>query len=135
MLARQAGRRQIVGAGVLSSSHTTTLETPASAVRVVHVPSGTSIRAESERSQKHNLKTARDLLAAKRVERARTEAHAAENARRRDQVGSGMRGDKRRTIRLQADQVVDHVTGRTVTARRYLRGEIDALVAPPDELG
>jgi hypothetical protein len=45
-----------------------------------------------------------------------------------------MRGDKRRTIRLQADQVVDHVTGRTITARRYLRGEIDALVAPSDDL-
>jgi hypothetical protein len=33
-----------------------------------------------------------------------------------------MRGDKRRTIRVQDGTVVDHVTGRRWELRAYLRG-------------
>jgi protein subunit release factor A len=56
---------------------------------------------------------------------------AAENGRlaleraddRRRQVGSGMRGDKRRTIRCQDGVVTDHLTGRRWPLKDYLRGE------------
>jgi len=52
------------------------------------------------------------------------ERSAAARARdRRLQVGAGMRGDKRRTIRCQDGTVVDHPTGRTWTLRSYERGE------------
>ena len=34
-----------------------------------------------------------------------------------------MRGDKRRTIRVQDDSVVDHATGRTWRYREYARGD------------
>lgn len=50
----------------------------------------------------------------------RSEATAAEV---KSQVGTGMRGDKRRTIALQRDQVTDHVDGWTTTAVKYLRGD------------
>lgn len=49
-----------------------------------------------------------------------SEARAAE---RRGQVGSGMRGDKRRTVRAQDGTVVDHVTGRRWELRGYLKGQ------------
>jgi peptide chain release factor 1 len=52
---------------------------------------------------------------------------------RRDQVGSGERGDKRRTIAVQRDSVVDHRLGVETTVKRYLRGEFDALWGPPRE--
>lgn len=42
---------------------------------------------------------------------------------RRGQLGTGMRGDKRRTIRQQDGGVVDHVTGKTWRYRDYERGE------------
>ena len=42
---------------------------------------------------------------------------------RRRQVGSGMRGDKRRTVRAQDGAVVDHLTGRSWRLRDYERGE------------
>ena len=48
--------------------------------------------------------------------------HAERAAERRSQIGSGMRGDKRRTIRVQDDSVVDHLTGRTWRYRDYVRG-------------
>ena len=42
---------------------------------------------------------------------------------RKDQIGSGMRGDKRRTVREQDGQVKDHVTGKTWRWKDYERGE------------
>jgi protein subunit release factor A len=39
---------------------------------------------------------------------------AVEDDVRRKQIGSGMRGDKRRTYRFQDDTVVDHVTGKAM---------------------
>ena len=58
------------------------------------------------------------------VGRARTIALHAERAQeRRAQLGTGMRGDKRRTIRCQDGTVIDHVTGRRWELRAYLRGK------------
>lgn len=42
---------------------------------------------------------------------------------RRRQIGSGQRGDKRRTIAVQRDSVVDHVTGRQWRFADYQRGK------------
>lgn len=47
---------------------------------------------------------------------------------RREQAGSGQRGDEVRTIALQRDQVVDHRTGKSCSAREYLRGHVRALL-------
>ncbi|HEX5063306.1 MAG TPA: peptide chain release factor-like protein [Kofleriaceae bacterium] len=93
-----------------------------SAVQVKHLPTGLFVRSHEQRSYHQNKAVAlarlrERLLAAQR--RADTDARAAE---RRAQVGSGMRGDKRRTIRVQDDQVIDHETGRTWRYRDYERG-------------
>ena len=93
-----------------------------SAVTVRHLPSGLVVRCQSERSQHANRVIALRVLRARIAER---EANAIANARaqlRRTQVGSGMRGDKRRTIRVQDDSVVDHVSGKTWRYRDYTRG-------------
>ena len=42
---------------------------------------------------------------------------------RRRQIGSGQRGDKRRTIAVQRDSVVDHETGRSWRFADYARGK------------
>lgn len=94
-----------------------------SAVVVTHRPSGLSVRCESERSQHQNRETALALLRA-RLHATEVERRSAARADdRRRQVGSGMRGDKRRTVRCQDGVVVDHPTGRTWTLRAYERGE------------
>jgi peptide chain release factor 1 len=92
-------------------------------VVLTHRPTGLTVRCESERSQHQNEETALALLRA-RLHAAEEERHTAARAGdRRRQVGSGMRGDKRRTIRCQEGTVVDHLTGRTWTLRAYQRGE------------
>ena len=94
-----------------------------SAVQIRHLPTGLIVRCEAERSQHQNRETAMEILRAKLW--ASSQAKKDEeltNARRR-QLGSGQRGDKRRTIRVQDGTVVDHVTGRRWRLREYLRGE------------
>ncbi len=93
-----------------------------SAVQLKHLPSGLMVRCESERSQDMNKETARQVLRARlwQLEQDRVSGARADN--RRAQVGSGQRGDKRRTIRTQDDSVADHVTGRTWKFRSYVRG-------------
>jgi len=94
-----------------------------STVILTHRPTGRQVRCESARSQHHNRAMALLLLRARMWtdERDRLAGVRAEDRRR--QVGSGMRGDKRRTIRCQDGQVTDHVTGRRWALKAYLRGE------------
>lgn len=49
------------------------------------------------------------------------------NRNRADQIGSGMRGDKRRTYRFQDDSITDHVTGRSSSCKHFMRGNIERL--------
>jgi len=60
-------------------------------------------------------------------DRLRSGSKAAEDDVRRQQIGSGMRGDKRRTYRFQDDTVVDHVTGKSTQASKAMKGLMSAL--------
>src|SRR5687767_10433606 len=98
------------------------LQKTESAVLVVHLPTGLRVRCQSERSQHANRAIAMQILRARILERREAEAGAARAELRRRQIGSGMRGDKRRTIRVQDDSVVDHRTGRTWRYKDYKNG-------------
>ncbi len=92
-------------------------------VVLTHKSTGLVVRCESERSQRQNGETALALMRS-RLQAAETERQSKARAGdRRRQVGSGMRGDKRRTVRCQDGIVVDHPTGRTWQLRTYQRGE------------
>lgn len=94
-----------------------------SAVQVTHKPTGLMVRCESERSQMQNRATALALLRTRLWEAQQAQTTQARAAERKQQVGIGARGDKRRTIRVQDGQVNDHVTGRHWNLREYLRGD------------
>lgn len=92
-------------------------------VIVKHLPTNLTVRCESERSKEQNQKTAISILRAKLWELERNRVHQERASERKQQVGSGMRGDKRRTIRYQDGQVNDHVTGKRWELKSYLRGD------------
>lgn len=94
-----------------------------SAVTVRHLPTGLTARSDGSRSQYENRKAATDLVRARVWAQRQDRVRAGRADDRKRQVGSGMRGDKRRTIRHQDGVVHDHVDGRRWRLRDYLRGE------------
>lgn len=92
-------------------------------VVATHLPTKTTVRVCNSRSQHKNKESAIDLLRM-RVTTAVAQASAQElESSRRQQVGSGMRGDKVRTYRAKDDAVKDHRTGKTWRLSAWLRGE------------
>lgn len=92
-----------------------------SCVVVTHRLTGISAKVDG-RSQHLNKQTALALVAA-RVGQAQTQVKCADRANlRRQQVGSGMRGDKIRTYRTQDDLVTDHRLGRTWRLKDWMKG-------------
>ncbi len=97
------------------------------AVLLRHVPSGMQMRVDGGRSQDQNRQTARELLQARLQAQAQEAQTAGRNADRRQQAGSGMRGDKVRTVQVHNDSVIDHRRGTRTSFRVYVRGGIDTL--------
>jgi peptide chain release factor 1 len=96
-------------------------------VELTHLTTGARRVGASSRSRESNMLEARAALLADLDSMAEGESASAENGIRKRQIGSGMRGDKRRTYRFQDDAVVDHVTGRRAKASAFMRGQIELL--------
>lgn len=91
------------------------------AVRLTHKPTGLVVRAES-RSQYNSKKVALATLTA-RLHAAHKDTQQNEAAEaRREQIGTGQRGEKRRTINEKQGKVTDHVTGQKWRYSDYVKG-------------
>ena len=83
------------------------------AVRLIHEKTGTVVNCREERRQGQNRQKALAKLERRLNQEAQTNHSAQESAIRRDQVGSGMRGDKVRTYNFRENRVTDHKTGKS----------------------
>lgn len=93
-----------------------------SCVIATHRPTGLQVRIDNERSQHQNKAMAYKVLAARLYDAERVRQASQRETERRQQVGSGMRGDKVRTYRTQDDQVVDHRTGQRWRLKDWTKG-------------
>lgn len=98
----------------------------ANSARVIHLPTGLTQERQGRKREK-NLEEAMAAIRAELDALDAARAAAAENRQRAGQIGSGMRGDKRRTYRFQDDRVVDHVSGRDASCSRVMKGQFDLL--------
>lgn len=96
-----------------------------SAVQVKHLPTGLFVRCESERCQHQNKSNAINILKNKLFRLKNQDSNDKRNDKRKNQVGSGMRGDKIRTIRIQDGIVKNHLNGRKISYQKYIRGFIE----------
>ncbi len=94
-----------------------------SCVIVTHKATGLQVRIDNERSQSQNKAMAMKVLAARLYEAERERAKSTKDTERKQQVGTGQRGDKVRTYRTQDDQVTDHRTGLKTRLSRWYNGD------------
>jgi peptide chain release factor 1 len=94
--------------------------------RITHIPTG--IIAKSECRSRTNSKTGAVAELQRRVaENSQSQYNAGVASNRKQQVGSGMRGDKIRTYRFQDDVVKDHLTNKSSTVKKVMAGNFDLL--------
>lgn len=97
------------------------------AIQLTHKPSGLMVRAETERSQFQNRQLALGLLRARLFAAEQDKLLGDRNATRKAQLGGGCRGDKAVTISLFRDTAISDVSGKRISAARYMRGFIEDL--------
>ena len=100
-----------------------------SAIRVTHLPTGTVVECQDERSQYANKARALSILASRLAQEERDRQEAAVSAQRRSQVGSGMRNERIRTYNFPQGRVTDHRIGLTLyKIDAVMNGDLDEII-------
>lgn len=94
--------------------------------RITHLSTGQIATAQC-RSRINSLEQAKESLLLQLKGHDIFEQKITVSKDRKQQVGSGMRGDKIRTYRFQDDIVKDHITGKNASVSKVLRGFFDLL--------
>jgi peptide chain release factor 1 len=95
-------------------------------VNLTHIPSGIKVKVDG-RSQSTNKADALFVLKARLKEQQANKFYSNRADIRKQQVGSGMRGDKIRTIRVRDNKVTDHVLNKKISYKEYSRGDLSRL--------
>ena len=100
-----------------------------SAIRVTHLPTGTVVECQDERSQLKNKERALKVLRS-RLLNAKIEAQNAEiSAERKSQVGSGDRSERIRTYNYPQIRCTDHRIGLTLyKLEDILNGDLNEII-------
>jgi peptide chain release factor 1 len=101
----------------------------ATAVRIVHVPSGITVKVQSERSLTQNKRLAMGIIQARLQEQEESKQRASLAADRKAQVGTGDRSEKIRTYNYPQGRVTDHRIGFTsYNLPSVLAGDLDPFI-------
>lgn len=102
-----------------------------SAIRLTHLPTGTVVECQDERSQHKNRARAMSLLQAKLLDAARSAQESEQAENRRQLVGSGDRSERIRTYNFPQGRITDHRINLTLyKLDEIIEGGLDAVVLP-----
>lgn len=100
-----------------------------SAIRITHLPTGTIVECQDERSQHKNRDKAMKVLRSKIYENMLAEQTEKIASERKNQVGTGDRSERIRTYNYPQGRVTDHRIGLTLYKLDYfMDGDIDEMV-------
>jgi len=100
-----------------------------SAVRITHIPTGTIVAMQEERSQHKNRAKAMKILRARIYEQQRSSLAATRSADRKSQVGTGDRSERIRTYNFPQGRVSDHRINLTLyKIDRVMQGDLDDFI-------
>ena len=102
-----------------------------SAIRITHLPTGTVVECQDERSQHKNRERAMKILRSRLYEAEQERQNAAIAKERKSQVGSGDRSGKIRTYNFPQNRVTDHrLTGdsKNFNIASVMNGDLDPLI-------
>lgn len=100
-----------------------------SAIRITHLPTGTVVECQDERSQYKNKDKALKILRSRLLDAAQREHDEAIASDRKSQVGTGDRSERIRTYNYPQGRVTDHRIGLTLyKLEQVLNGDLDETI-------
>jgi len=105
------------------------VNTTDSAVRVTHIPTGTVVTCQDEKSQHKNKAKALRVLKARLYELEEAKKRAERDSTRKSQIGSGDRSERIRTYNFPQNRVTDHRINLTLyRLEAVMQGDLGELV-------
>ncbi|WP_078414968.1 peptide chain release factor 1 [Priestia abyssalis] len=105
------------------------VNTTMSAVRLTHLPTGTVVSCQDEKSQIKNKEKAMKVLRARVYDKFQREAQAEYDQNRKQAVGTGDRSERIRTYNFPQNRVTDHRIGLTIQKLdQILEGKLNEVI-------
>ncbi len=102
-----------------------------SAIRITHIPTGTIVECQDERSQHKNRSRAMSLLKSRLLAAEQAKRTQKEAASRKLQVGSGDRSERIRTYNFPQGRLTDHRINLTIyKLDMVMNGDLDDVIGP-----
>jgi peptide chain release factor 1 len=110
------------------------VNTTSSAVRITHLPTGTVVQCQDEKSQHKNKAKALRVLASRLLQAEQDRLHRERADQRKSQVGTGDRSARVRTYNYPQNRVSDHRLSDNHSLESFMGGKLEPLLRELERL-